>query len=685
MLRRGFSTQRRSSSKIGFLAIPVVFAGTLYAATKNEQLGLLVKKIQYGPEVLEWIEKTENELGDPLKNGQETLNKTFETVHDATQKMQSTIKETQNNAKSGLESVLKTTEHVYKTVKDGIDATVESADQVTKQVQETFENFVGVVNGKPVYPKSTTSIGDAVSQTVARSSEIVEKVAESAPKVVAKAAEKAVASAPKAVESVEKSAEKTVEKVAKAVESVPKSVEKAVENVAEPVPKTTEKTAEKAVEKPKDKPADKPKDKPADKAVKTDKKTEKEPVVTIVSETKSEDGISIAAPVVVLQPQVQVSLEDQDLNSIAVQEQAQEPSLLFVLDEIAKGLESIASSEQTKSKKQLLEVKEKIKNLATFVQVLDADEITQLQSRLQEQSAKFQKTLEDMKQDHYRELADQMSQLGTDYLQQQTQLKVDLLQEYETKLRDSIDKQTQEFQEKLQFDLASQKQEIEKEWKDKIKTQLDEERQGRLARLDHLQLLLKYLEKITLDASGAHDRMYKLNLLSLSVESIERQIKQKHVGDFSSELQVLRRCAQDDEFVRTIVNSLPFDLVQQFVSQQELVNEFTHLQPLLRRFQLLPDQAGPISYLVSQFLSFLMVPRHGLVAGSDVESIVARAEYYLSQNDVDQACREINQLKGWSGRLAQDWLKRTRTHLELEQALSVLKTHIHLKQLGRLL
>ena len=57
--------------------------------------------------------------------------------------------------------------------------------------------------------------------------------------------------------------------------------------------------------------------------------------------------------------------------------------------------------------------------------------------------------------------------------------------------------------------------------------------------------------------------------------------------------------------------------------------------------------------------------------GSDVLSVLARAEYYLNEKDLDSAARELNQLKGPAKVLTSDWLDAARKRLEVLQALQV--------------
>ena len=90
-----------------------------------------------------------------------------------------------------------------------------------------------------------------------------------------------------------------------------------------------------------------------------------------------------------------------------------------------------------------------------------------------------------------------------------------------------------------------------------------------------------------------------------------------------------------------------------------------------RRVQLLPDDAGPVSYMFAVGLSYFILPKEGLVPGQDVEAILARAEHWMREGDLDAAAREVNSLKGWPKRLAKDWLKEATQRLEVEQVVDV--------------
>lgn len=97
---------------------------------------------------------------------------------------------------------------------------------------------------------------------------------------------------------------------------------------------------------------------------------------------------------------------------------------------------------------------------------------------------------------------------------------------------------------------------------------------------------------------------------------------------------------------------------------------------------LVPDQsAGLLSHVASSVLSAFRFRRQGNVEGSDVLSVVARAEHHLNEKDLDSAARELNQLTGWPKKLASDWLVAARRRLEVQQALEVIRAQATLATL----
>lgn len=146
---------------------------------------------------------------------------------------------------------------------------------------------------------------------------------------------------------------------------------------------------------------------------------------------------------------------------------------------------------------------------------------------------------------------------------------------------------------------------------------------------------------------------------------------------FREELRVLRHVAtaREDPVVSATLESLEASNVPDVGIEPfaDLATWFTtSVAPKVSRVALVPDTgAGLLSHMASYLFSGLQFRRHGLVQGNDVLSVLARAEHYLNEKDLDSAARELNQLKGTAKVLLQDWLDAARKRLEVQQALEV--------------
>ncbi|ORY43877.1 hypothetical protein BCR33DRAFT_785670 [Rhizoclosmatium globosum] len=218
-----------------------------------------------------------------------------------------------------------------------------------------------------------------------------------------------------------------------------------------------------------------------------------------------------------------------------------------------------------------------------------------------------------------------------------------------------------DFDASLHAALVKESEKIKLEWQQKVKELVDNERDGRLARLDHLAMKIKYLEEIAVRSGEYVERMQGVQRLIAAVQGVKAKVEEG--GAFKKELAVLQDAGR-------------------VVSFDELKQDFQSLATKIRRVQLMPADGGPVSYALSWSLSHLLIQKHGLVPGSDVESVLARAQFYLGHGDLESAAREVNQLQGWSGSVAKDWVKEARKVLEVQQALEGVEGHVALKNLG---
>jgi mitofilin len=230
----------------------------------------------------------------------------------------------------------------------------------------------------------------------------------------------------------------------------------------------------------------------------------------------------------------------------------------------------------------------------------------------------------------------------------------------------------------LKEEVIAQGIELQRRWIREIKVRVEQERGGRLSKIDELASHLKRLERVALDNSTYLDENIRVHALWSAVRALSSSALSSPVRKpFREELRVLRHVAtaREDPVVAATLESLeasdvpdvgiePFaDLASWFASE---------VAPKVCHVALVPDEnAGVISHLTSRLFSGLRFRRQGLISGDDVLSVLARAEYHLNEKDLDSAARELNQLNGAVKILLHDWLEAARRRLEVQQALEV--------------
>ncbi|KAJ3021244.1 UNVERIFIED_CONTAM: Formation of crista junctions protein 1 [Siphonaria sp. JEL0065] len=353
------------------------------------------------------------------------------------------------------------------------------------------------------------------------------------------------------------------------------------------------------------------------------------------------------------------------------------------LESLSKSLDSIKST--TKNSAALKEAKEALIALAKSIpsvtssstEVSEAD----IHKALEAQAERFIETIGKQNELALQALTEQERELGEVFelaLQDQATA---LLAEKAKALADLQAQKDKDFEEALHSALVKESEEIKKEWTAKVKQLVDNERDGRLARLDHLAIKLKHLEAISINSGEYVERMQGIQRVIAALQGVAMKVEEG--GPFKKEFGVLQRVGKGDAVVEAVLATVDTRVVEEgVVSVDELRQDFETLSTKLRRVQLMPENGGPLSYGVSYLLSHLLISKNGLVAGTDTESILARSKFYLQHGDLESATREINQLQGWSKVLARDWLKEARAHLEVKQVLETVESHISLKNLG---
>lgn len=216
-----------------------------------------------------------------------------------------------------------------------------------------------------------------------------------------------------------------------------------------------------------------------------------------------------------------------------------------------------------------------------------------------------------------------------------------------------------------------------------ITDRVDQERKGRLANLEKLNERLTELEAFSSSLETQlvsnhqklliHKSILKLKTLLFSSDPLDRpQLIKPYLENLSKV-----SADSNDELItlalRDLSQLLANESSQSILTTSQLLSRWEQLVPELRSASLLPPNAGVLGHLSSVIFSKLLISVKGNKPNAkDIESVIGRVESSLIRGDLDLAVEEVANLKGWSRKLADDWVIQSRKRLEAEFLINLI-------------
>ena len=270
------------------------------------------------------------------------------------------------------------------------------------------------------------------------------------------------------------------------------------------------------------------------------------------------------------------------------------------------------------------------------------------------------------------EMRDQETRWREEYEQEREKLS----SSYQHKLSAELDAARKVYEQKKQNELIEQEIALQKKFMESVRTKVEEERSGRLSKLDELSGSVAELEKLTSQWNEVVDATLQTQHLQVALEAVRAKLQESDTPTpFINELVALKEVSKDNDVVKAAIASInPAAYQRGIPSPAHLIDRFRRVASEVRKASLLPEDAGVASHAASAVLSKFMFQKkadRGLPEGDDVEATLARTEVLLEEGDLDAAAREMNGLKGWAGVLSRDWVGECRRVLEVRQAVDV--------------
>lgn len=218
-----------------------------------------------------------------------------------------------------------------------------------------------------------------------------------------------------------------------------------------------------------------------------------------------------------------------------------------------------------------------------------------------------------------------------------------------------------------------------------VEARLDAERAARTLRLEALAKEMSEIEALTTEAERVILESDQAAQLHLAVARL-KSVLAANDGDTNNNnnsgggapaalgpyVKAIAAVSGSDPLLAAALASFPASALDTGVlTPSQLLARFHVLAPAIRQASLLPPDAGVLGHLGSLVFSRLLWAKTGSPAGTDIESVLSRAETALSEGRVTDAVGEVNSLKGWPKRLAKDWLEEGRKRSEVEFLVGV--------------
>ncbi|XP_023374548.1 MICOS complex subunit MIC60 isoform X2 [Otolemur garnettii] len=251
-------------------------------------------------------------------------------------------------------------------------------------------------------------------------------------------------------------------------------------------------------------------------------------------------------------------------------------------------------------------------------------------------------------------------------------------------LRDVLRVQEQELKYEFEQDLAEKLSEQELQFRRLSQEQVD----NFTLDINTAYARLRGIEQAVQSHAVAEKEARKAHQLWLSVEALKYSMKTSSAETptipLGSAVEAIKANCSDNEFTQALTAAIPPEsLTRGVYSEETLRARFYVVQKLARRVAMIDETRNSLyQYFLSYLQSLLLFPPQQLkpppeLSPEDINTfkLLSYASYCIEHGDLELAAKFVNQLRGESRRVAQDWLKEARMTLETKQIVEILTAY----------
>lgn len=205
------------------------------------------------------------------------------------------------------------------------------------------------------------------------------------------------------------------------------------------------------------------------------------------------------------------------------------------------------------------------------------------------------------------------------------------------------------------------------------------EREDRLARIGTIEAKLHAVEKAA--SALAQFKSFSAFVHTLSSHTFGLTKVLLDDAPFADALEAVRKTAAkgDEDVILMAVDAIPGPVAEEGIpTYKGLYDRFLEYRRRARRVGLVPFNGGLGAHVLSYLHASLTFPKEGLVAGDDVDAVLARAHAKLLAEDLAGAVAELETLPEheWPAKLARSWIASAKDRLVAEQSLQVIQSEV---------
>jgi len=288
-------------------------------------------------------------------------------------------------------------------------------------------------------------------------------------------------------------------------------------------------------------------------------------------------------------------------------------------------------------------------------------------------------------------VADQQLRLQNEFEAEKHKMELDFLVRQEEEIRKQLGRQAAAHSDHIKDVLCVQREQLSVEYNRQLNAKILEEREqfqieiaGWISRLKGIETAVDSRAQSEHLARCAQDLWLACIALQSVIQYGIDDDSESHIP-IQKEIDSILKVGNKHPFVETVVNSLPKAALEQGVyTEEQLRNRFVKVSRVCRRLGLITESnASLLQYLASLLHSITVFDRVVALTPSDQVDLnsldnyglVAHAQHFMSQGDLESAVRFMCQLKGQASIAASDWIKEAKILLETRQVASSLTAY----------